>query len=147
MGAAPRDRRADGDAALRAAVWTQLLDNYVEASRARAFEWGSLDCVTFAANWKCIATGVDPIAEWRGTYKTEREALSLIVKLGCDGLEALGTRLFGEPDPLGPKFAGRGDIVFAQGALGVSLGARGAFLSLEGLAFLPARDFKTVWKV
>lgn len=128
-------------------MWTQLLDNYVEASRSREFEWGELDCVTFAANWKCLATGVDPIAEWRGTYKTERQALALIVRLGCKDLEALATRLFGEPDPLGPKFAGRGDIVFAQDALGVSLGARGAFLSLDKLVFLPARDFKTVWKV
>jgi len=127
--------------------WPVLLDHYVEATKARAFEWGSLDCVTFAANWRAIVTGRDPIAEWRGTYKTEREALKLIAGLGCDGLEALGIRLFDAPDPLGPKFAGRGDLVLAQDALGISLGARGAFLSLSGLEFLPARDFKTVWKV
>lgn len=132
---------------MRPQVWPLLLDHYIEATKARAFEWGTLDCVTFAANWRALVTGRDPIAEWRGTYKTEREALSLIVKLGCDGLEALGARLFGDPDPLGPKFAGRGDLVLAQDALGISLGARGAFLGLSGLEFLPARDFKTVWKV
>lgn len=132
---------------MRSQHWPQLLDAYVECTKARAFEWGVLDCVTFAANWRTLVTGEDPIAEWRGTYKTEREALKLIAGLGCDGLEALGTRLFGEPDPLGPKFAGRGDLVLAQDALGISLGARGAFLSLSGLEFLPARDFKTVWKV
>jgi hypothetical protein len=127
--------------------WPMLLDNYVEAMKARAFEWGSLDCVTFAANWRAIVTGNDAIAQWRGTYNTEREALKLIASLGCDSLEELGTKLFGEPDPLGPKFAGRGDLVMAQRALGISLGARGAFLSSEGLHFLPARDFTTVWKV
>ena len=127
--------------------WPQLLDAYIEATKARAFEWGSLDCVTFAANWRALVTGCDPIAQWRGTYKTEREALELIVRLGCDGLEALGTRLFGDPDPLGPKFVGRGDLVLAQDALGISLGARGAFLSLSGVQCLPAREFKTVWKV
>jgi hypothetical protein len=132
---------------LKSPHWPTLLDAYVESTKARAFEWGRLDCVTFAANWRAVASGSDPIAQWRGTYTTERQALELIVKLGCKDLESLATRLFGEPDPLGPKFAGRGDIVFAQGALGISLGARGAFLSLDGLAFLPARDFKTVWKV
>ena len=124
-----------------------LLDAYIESTKARAFEWGRLDCVTFAANWRAIVTGDDAIAQWRGTYKTEREALKLIASLGCDSLEALGKKLFGEPDPLGPKFAGRGDLVMAQRALGVSLGARGAFLSSEGLHFLPARDFTNVWKV
>jgi len=127
--------------------WPLLLDAYVEHAKTRAFEWGTLDCVTFAANWRALVTGSDPIAEWRGTYKTEREALELIVRLGCDSIEALGARLFGAPDPLGPKFAGRGDLVLAQDALGISVGARGAFLSLSGLEFLPARDFKTVWKV
>lgn len=139
--------RATGDADLRPQVWPLLLDQYIEETKGRAFEWGALDCVTFAANWRAVVSGVDPIAQWRGSYKTEREALRLIAGLGCDGLEALGSRLFGEPDPLGPKFAGRGDLVLAQGALGISLGARGAFLSLSGVEFLPARDFKTVWKV
>ena len=147
MGNIGRRQCAGGSSALRSAHWPRLLDHYIEATKARAFEWGALDCVTFAANWRAIVTGEDQIAEWRGTYKTEREALRLIAGLGCDGLEALGTRLFGEPDPLGPKFAGRGDLVLAQDALGISLGARGAFLSLAGLEFLPARDFKTVWKV
>lgn len=127
--------------------WPTLLDQYIEETRARAFQWGKLDCVTFAANWRMIVTGRDPMPNLRGAYATEREALRLISKLGCDGLESLGSHLFGEPDPLGPKFAGRGDIVLARGAIGISLGARGAFLSLSGLAFLPARDFQTVWKV
>lgn len=147
MGDGGRRQLADGDAAMRPQIWPHLLDHYIEATKGRAFEWGFLDCVTFAANWRTIVTGRDPIAEWRWTYKTEREALRLIARLGCDGLEALGTRLFGPPDLLGPKFAGRGDIVLAQDALGISLGARGAFLGRDGLEFLPARDFKTVWRV
>lgn len=147
MGCRRLREHATGSANLRPQLWPLLLDHYIEATKGRTFEWGALDCVTFAANWRTLITGVDPIAEWRGTYKTEREALRLITSLGCDGLEALGTRLFGEPDPLGPKFAGRGDLVLAQGALGISLGARGAFLSLSGVEFLPARDFATVWKV
>lgn len=132
---------------VRSEVWTQMLNNYIDCSRLRPFEWGSFDCVTFAGNWKTLVTGVDPLASVRGTYSTERGALEIIVRLGCSDLEAVGTHFFGEPDPLGPKFAGRGDIVLAQGALGISLGARGAFLSLSGLEFLPARDFKAVWKV
>lgn len=132
---------------MRPEIWTQLLDNYIESSRARPFEWGAFDCVTFAANWKALVTGVDPIASVRGTYATERGALEIIVRLGCKDLEAVATHFFGEPDPLGPKFAGRGDIVLAQGALGISLGARGAFLSLSGLESIPARQFQTVWKV
>lgn len=132
---------------MRPELWTQLLDSYIESSRARPFEWGAFDCVTFAANWKALVTGADPIASVRGTYTTERGALEIIVRLGCKDLEAVASHFFGEPDPLGPKFAGRGDIVFAQGALGISLGARGAFLGLSGLESIPARHFQTVWKV
>ena len=132
---------------MRPEHWPRLLDHYIETSRERAFEWGAFDCVTFAANWRALVTGQDTIAKYRGTYKTERQALELIVSLGFDGLEALATHFFGEPDPMGPKWAGRGDIVFAQDALGISLGARGAFLGLSGLEFLPARSFTTVWKV
>lgn len=132
---------------MRSAVWTQLLDHYIECSRARSFEWGSFDCMTFAGNWKALVTGVDPLASVRGTYSTERGALETIVRLGCKDLESVATHFFGAPDPLGPRFAGRGDIVLAQGAMGISLGARGAFLSLTGLESIPARQFQSVWKV
>jgi hypothetical protein len=132
---------------MRPDTWTALLDNYIECSRLRRFEWGSFDCVTFAGNWKALVTGADPLASVRGTYSSERGALETIVRLGCNDLESVASHFFGEPDPLGPKFAGRGDIVLAQGALGISLGARGAFLSLSGLELIPARQFQTVWKV
>lgn len=132
---------------MRSNAWEMLLDSYVESSRARMFEWGRFDCVTFAANWRTLVTGVDPIAKWRGTYKTEREALELIVRLKCNNIAELGARLFGLPEPSGPKYAGRGDLVLAQDALGISLGGRGAFLGLEGVEFLPAREFQTVWRV
>lgn len=57
------------------------------------FRWGGVkgdDCMTFAASWVEACTGIDPAAEFRGTYDTQEGAEELIAAHG--GLVALAGR-------------------------------------------------------
>lgn len=68
-------------------------------ARPREFRWGGVDgedCMTFCASWIAELTGIDPAAEFRGTYHTEFGAGRLIASYG--GLVPLTTRLV---EPLG----------------------------------------------
>ncbi|TQX91325.1 hypothetical protein EQW76_00900 [Rhizobium sp. rho-13.1] len=51
----------------------------------RSFEWGGLngdDCTTFCASWVLDQMGVDPAAEFRGTYCSPVEAYRIIRAYG-----------------------------------------------------------------
>lgn len=132
---------------MRPESWPADLDVYIRASRARAFEWGAHDCVTFTASWVAMMRGADPIAAYRGTYATETGARRAMLSVGARNLVELARHFFGDPDPTRASLAQRGDIVFAGDALGISLGGRGAFLGTGGLAFLPARAFDLHWRI
>ncbi|ACM26533.1 DUF6950 family protein [Rhizobium rhizogenes] len=49
------------------------------------FRWGGQggdDCLMFCATWVAEVTGIDPVAEYRGTYRTEEEAAAIIASAG-----------------------------------------------------------------
>lgn len=57
------------------------------------FRWGGIDgddCMTFAASWAEACAGVDPAAQFRGTYDTQEGAEALIAAHG--GMVALASR-------------------------------------------------------
>lgn len=54
-------------------------------ARPLEFRWGGVDgddCMTFCASWIAELTGIDPAAEFRGTYHTEFGAGRLIASYG-----------------------------------------------------------------
>jgi len=46
--------------------WFAALDAYVLERSQAPFAWGVQDCCTFAADWVKTATGIDPMADFRG---------------------------------------------------------------------------------
>lgn len=110
----------------------------------RGVQWGEVDCCLFAAGWVMSATGVDPMADYRGEYASQDEALARLRATGDGTLIGALTRLFG--DPVHPASARRGDIVFrkADRSVGVvvTIGARqaGMFLGEGGFAEVSMRD-------
>ena len=123
-----------------------MLTEYVDAARTRPFSWGSNDCVTFSSGWVGLMTGADPSAQFHGQYQSERKAFEIMVRHGVKSMEAAGWFLFGVPDER-PVFVSRGDVVYARGALGICLGSNGAFLTEDGLEFIPRDEFAMFWKV
>src|SRR5580692_10507645 len=99
-------------------------------------------------------TGVDPAADFRGTYSTEAEALTI---LGAEGLGAFAAGIaekFGMAEVQFPTFAHRGDIVLVDNgdpgnALGiVDLSGRFAWCVLErGMVRMPMKNWLRAWRV
>lgn len=89
------------------------------------FAWGSADCVTWAADCALALTGVDPIADIRGRYSTERGAQRILVQRGWGDVAGLAAAIYSEI-PVAMAHAGdwvsirRDDGVVV---LGVSFGA------------------------
>lgn len=54
------------------------LSAYLDAARAQGFAWGKRDCLTFAADWVLIKTGIDPAAPWRATVANADDAIRLL---------------------------------------------------------------------
>lgn len=131
---------------MRPQDWPALLDSYIAGAREKAFAWGSNDCVTFTAGWFKICTGRDVHAQFRGQYDTEAGALRIMVEHGVRGMESAGRFLFGDPAP-SIAHIGRGDLVMADDALGICLGASAVMLGPFGLMMLRRDHFTTAWKV
>jgi len=127
--------------------WTRRLAEYIEAARGKPFAWGSHDCATFAFDWVRRATGSDPVSELWGTYDSEFGAGRILAPHG--GIEGFATARLGERCPAAQ--AQRGDIVAVATesgpALGVCVGVRAAFVSPQGLAFLPLDKCEGAWRV
>ena len=89
--------------------WPELLSAKITETRRGAFAWGSRDCVMWSGEVVEALTGVDPFADWRGTYSDEAGAIAILDGLG--GLETAVTALLPVIDP---KYAQRGDLVLVD---------------------------------
>lgn len=114
------------------------LGEFLRASAARRRVPGEWDCCTFPAAW-AIANGfVDPMAEWRGRYETEGQALDLIADAG--GLADLfvrGMAVANIPEATGDFQPGDIGVVQLLGeqAGAVYTGKRWALVADRGMAF------------
>ena len=131
---------------MRPENWTALLDEHVAEARSSIFGWGSNDCAQFASAWFAKMRGSNPAAQFKGQYSSAIGAQKIILRLGYRDAVDFGRFLFGDPMP-SPSYAQRGDIVAAQGGLGICIGAYGVFLTDEGLSLIRSRFFDFAWKV
>jgi hypothetical protein len=125
--------------------WPDLLAAYIESKRSEPFAWGSNDCCLFAADWIKIATGHDIAAQWRGSYTTALGARRALDEGG--GIERLVEKAGGIRIETG--LAQRGDLVAQESgngvALGICLGVVAAFISSDGVQFLPLHE-ASIWR-
>ena len=54
------------------------LAEYLRSMNKRRWKPGTLDCGVFMADWVRERMGVDPIADVRGTYDSERQFLRIL---------------------------------------------------------------------
>lgn len=83
------------------------LGAYLLANGQKPWDWGTVDCCTFAADWCVSLEFPDPMAAIRGAYETEAEAQALVQKHGLLRLVDRGLRGIGWARTLDPK---TGDI-------------------------------------
>lgn len=88
--------------------WPSLLAEFIEGRMFKPFAWGVNDCAMFCADWIHTATGVDPAAEFRGTYSSEAEADAVLARF-LGSIEYVVGGILKRHESV--HFAKRGDIV------------------------------------
>jgi hypothetical protein len=128
---------------VRRAGWEVRLAEEIVAAVAQPFAWGRHDCYSW------VRRVVHAISAHRlpgaGSYSSAQGAALRMRRRGFASLEAVmdGTL---ERRP-GVLLAQRGDVVMAEGALGICVGARCAFISEAGMAWRPLRGCTVAWAV
>lgn len=127
------------------------LIDFIEGRRERPFSWGENDCATFAADWIRQQTGIDPVAQYRGKYKTAAGAARAMKRYGTGELVSTWIGLVGEPLP-SVRLAMRGDVVAKDmgetgDAIGIVIDHRAAFVAPDGLRFEPVESCRLAWRV
>jgi hypothetical protein len=126
------------------------LSDYLAAMAGRRWRPGVLDCGVFMADWVCAVTGIDPIADVRGSYTTERQFLRILRREG--GFEQSCARRLAAVGYVETSRPGAGDIVTVlapyavrrgkiqqrpTGAIGVDQTRRAVMTSDLGLVIAP----------
>jgi hypothetical protein len=131
--------------------WPARLMRFLSEQRAAPFAWGTADCCTLAADAVLALTGRDPMAAYRGRYRSETGARRLLARHG--GLEGLLRHVLGEP-MANPKLAQRGDVgLAAAGAEGAPICCVVTSQGLAcrqpgaGLVFLPRGGLTVAWRI
>ena len=99
--------------------WYIALAEIIGRHRNTPFSWGVFDCCTFVSDCAIAICGVDPVAEYRGKYRTEIGAKRALIKRhgSIDGIfDACFDRV-----PIGE--IQRGDIVTYKDDEGMSAAA------------------------
>jgi hypothetical protein len=125
--------------------WEAELSEYINSKRGtKAFAYGKNDCASFASGAVIAITGEDPIPEFRGQYKTARESLRALKEHGAGNLEKTIDGKFAEIE-VGQ--AGRGDLAFFDGSVGVIVGQFAWFVGEDGLERVKREYWDKAWSV
>jgi len=130
--------------------WPERLAALIEERRFAPFVWGVHDCAMFAADAVERQTGVDPLAQWRGTYNSEETGdailggVSLTMFMDSALLAVGATRVEA-------SMSQRGDFVILDvgnmPTCGVCLGGSVAAPGADRLHFLPPRMIRQAWAI
>lgn len=116
------------------------------------FEWGSFDCLTFTNNAWHVMYGNGWADDWLGRYLIEGKPMKkaqLQKEFGYkefyDAVDDRLERVVGIP-PRGSLVTTKRAKKWAIGsALGISVGLKGAFVSSQGIVYLPVEEFDAAW--
>lgn len=133
----------------RLSCWEARLGGLLEARGQEPHAYGRNDCMIFAAAAVEAVTGLDLAKAHRGKYRSAAGASRYLRSLGHDTPADMVTVHLPE-QPV--AMAQRGDIVAdADGVPGVCIGAKVAFVGLEGsragLVTKPLLECSRAWRV
>jgi len=132
------------------------LADYLASFRGRRWQPGVFDCGVFMADWVCQVCGRDPIADVRGSYRTEAQFQQILAseggflkscarRMAAVGMRRTRTPHHGDLMVVMAPFDLVGDVIQRRptGAIGVSKTMRAVITSDRGLviaddAALPA---------
>lgn len=138
--------------------WEHQLADFVVSARSRVFQYGSFDCCSMPCAAALEIVGVDPLAPFRGRYKSERGAVRII--RGAGGFVQLIEKIMSDVSApeIAVNFARRGDILLVtdteivepgfDAMLALCLGRDMGFVSRDrGFCLLPTARAARAWGV
>jgi hypothetical protein len=129
---------------MRLPDWEPRLAAYLASVRDTPHAYGKHDCALHGANAVLAQTGVDHGAPFRGRYKTELGAARALRRFGAGTLVAEFDAHFAT---ISPALAQRGDLVMAQGAIGVCIGGEAIFAGDNGHQRIARAEWARAWRV
>lgn len=134
----------------RFADWPERLAAFLAERTHTPFQLGVNDCVTVAGDAVLRMTGRDPMAAFRGAYRTEQEAEAIMGAGGMEPVLSAAMEAFGAPRcPI--SFAQRGDwallLIGNQLICGIVTGDRIAAPAAHGLVYVPPRCAVATWAI
>lgn len=126
----------------RSVGWEDRLTRVIRDWRKQRYDW-SEPCGIFMADCVVAVAGRDPLADVRGRLLTKRDWAAWLRREG--GKVAALTRRVGPEIPT--ESAIMGDVLLADGAVGIHIGCGGAFLMKEGLGMVPLSECEKAWAV
>lgn len=129
---------------MRLPDWESRLAAYLDAICDMPHVYGQHDCALHGANAVLAQTGVDHGAPFRGRYTTEIGAARALRKHGAGTIEAT---FDAHLSAVAPALAQRGDLVMAQGAIGVCIGGEAIFAGEAGHARIGRAEWTRAWRV
>lgn len=135
-------------AAHRLPDWMTRLSDLVVSRMHMPFAWGAHDCCLWAADTVRAVTGVDPMADLRGSYDSEIGAARVLVRLGRNLGQIVGDRLGCETLV---TLAQPGDVGLAIQADGMpalvsNVGAHWLGAGVQGLVGVDPADIRVAWR-
>lgn len=124
--------------------WEERLASYIESKRDEPFAYATNDCFCFSLGAVQAITGQDCMLEFRGQYSNKLGSLRALKEIGQGDLESTMDSKFPEIE-IG--LAGRGDIAFFDGSVGVVMGSFAWFVSEQGLERVPREFWDKCWRV
>lgn len=128
----------------RASIWEQSLSDYISSKREDPFVYGKNDCCMFVAGAVEAMTGIDPMSEFRGQYKSLATSVRALKEIGAGDLEKT---IDGKFPVIPVSSAKRGDIAFYENALGIVMDGYAWFVSDDGLERIPRSEWIKCWGV
>lgn len=95
--------------------WQNNLQSLIEESREKPFDFANWNCAFWVSACVEAVTGFDPTEQYKGQFKTEKQAATLLRKLDkVSTTQELFEKHFDEAKPI--AFAKMGDIVLCDPA-------------------------------
>ncbi|WP_432475261.1 DUF6950 family protein [Brucella anthropi] len=130
--------------------WDRALEDLATAHVSITPEWGVSDCLMTAADAIEAVIGENPLAEFRGKYKTEAGAARKMRANGCENVKGVFENYL-KLEPINRLAARRGDVgvmlINEEYVAGFICGSGFAVKQLHGLTFFPVTDIEQAYRV
>jgi hypothetical protein len=131
------------------------LRDYLLAAHDRPFAWGVCDCALWVSDWIKSRRGFDPLARFRGTYRTARQCERILIS-ERGGLLGVVSREFEAAglERIGRDAVAPGDAVCVRGPPGIGKtiglavgGCRVAMKSIDGVIVSAEWPVLRAWRI